>query len=236
MLTQLETLSPDHKLSIRLAGRYPGGADRPAVVRLPRRRCRSATERARRPAAARRAKPETCSPSRRPWPRARPRWKARRRRRSTFRCRSASPCPVTPAPGSGAPGRAKPATCWTCMLRAHRRSRAARRAIWRSQRGAPVPARRRGRGRRPVEAGAAALRGRPGHRRARPRDLLQSRQRAVRTRSEARGAERYREAVSLDNEYVESLNNLGNALAETGWLNDAVHALPARAAAGTLVR
>ena len=37
-------------------------------------------------------------------------------------------------------------------------------------------------------------------------------------------AERYREAVSLDNEYVESLNNLGNALAETGWLNDAVHA------------
>jgi tetratricopeptide (TPR) repeat protein len=37
-------------------------------------------------------------------------------------------------------------------------------------------------------------------------------------------AERYREAVSLDDEYVESLNNLGNALAETGWLNDAVHA------------
>lgn len=37
-------------------------------------------------------------------------------------------------------------------------------------------------------------------------------------------AERYREAVALDGEYVESLNNLGNALAETGWLNDAVHA------------
>ena len=37
-------------------------------------------------------------------------------------------------------------------------------------------------------------------------------------------AERYREAVTLDTEYVESLNNLGNALAETGWLNDAVHA------------
>ena len=37
-------------------------------------------------------------------------------------------------------------------------------------------------------------------------------------------AERYREAVALDGEYVESLNNLGNALAETGWLDDAVHA------------
>ena len=37
-------------------------------------------------------------------------------------------------------------------------------------------------------------------------------------------AERYREAVSLDAEYVESFNNLGNALAETGWLNDAVRA------------
>ena len=37
-------------------------------------------------------------------------------------------------------------------------------------------------------------------------------------------AERYREAVAQDAEYVESLNNLGNALAETGWLNDAVHA------------
>ena len=37
-------------------------------------------------------------------------------------------------------------------------------------------------------------------------------------------AERYREAVALDAEYVESLNNLGNALAETGWLSDAVHA------------
>ena len=37
-------------------------------------------------------------------------------------------------------------------------------------------------------------------------------------------AERYREAVALDDEYVESLNNLGNALAETGWLNEAVHA------------
>jgi len=37
-------------------------------------------------------------------------------------------------------------------------------------------------------------------------------------------AERYREAVALDDEYVESFNNLGKALAETGWLNDAVHA------------
>ena len=37
-------------------------------------------------------------------------------------------------------------------------------------------------------------------------------------------ARRYLQAVALDAEYVESLNNLGNALAESGWLHEAVRA------------